>query len=292
MKNFTQQLLVIILCVTASLSVYSQKSLNIEGPSKKIASKKWQPLLDKNLSKWEIWTGVPDPSVKNLPASYVIPEDGKPVDAIGLNNEMNVFSVSLDKDGTPILNISGEVYAGLTSKKEYANYHLTMLFKWGEKKWAPRLEAKRDCGLLYHCYGEHGAFWNVWKSCLELQIQEGDMGDLYCLAGTKSKVSADKTNHWDPKGERISKTAKRSVDAESPNGKWTRIDLYVVDDVAIHVVNGHVVLALKDAITNKGEKLNKGQIQIQSEGAECYAKEIFIRPLKKFPKKIKKVAGF
>ena len=290
MKNFTQQLLVIILCVTASLSVYSQNKSKV--PTKRKPSKDWIALLDKDLSNWEIWTGVPDKSVKNLPSDYVIPKDGKPIDAIGLSNEMKVFTVTIDENEKPILNISGEVYAGLTSKNEFENYHLTMLFKWGEKKWAPRLEAKRDCGLLYHCYGDHGAFWNVWKRCLELQIQETDMGDLYCLAGTKSKVSADETNHWDPKGPRTSKTAKRSVDAESPYGEWTRIDLFVIEDKAIHMVNGQVVLALKDAITHEGKKLNKGQIQIQSEGAECYARDIYIRPIKKFPNKIRKIAGF
>ena len=144
---------------------------------------------------------------------------------------------------------------------------------------------------MYHCYGEHGAFWNVWKKCLELQIQETDMGDLYCLAGTKAKVAADETNHWDPNGTIISKTAKRSVDNESPKGEWTRIDLYVIEDSAIHVVNGKVVLALKDALTHDDKKLTKGQIQIQSEGAEAYAKDICIRPIKKFPSNIKKEAG-
>ncbi|WP_111708888.1 3-keto-disaccharide hydrolase [Lutibacter citreus] len=290
MKNSYLKIGIVAFCLAISLPMLSQTKSKV--PTKRKSSKNWKPLLDKELSNWDVWTGVPDKTVKNFPAGYVIPKDGKPVEAIGLSNEMGVYKVTLDEKGAPVLNISGEVYAGLTSKKEYGNYHLTMLFKWGEKKWAPRLEAKRDNGLLYHCYGDHGAFWNVWKRCLELQIQEGDMGDLYCLAGTKSNVTADKTNHWDPKGTKISKTAKRSVDAESPKGEWTRIDLYVIEDSAVHVINGKVVLALKDARTHEGKKLDSGQIQIQSEGAACYAKGIYIRPIKKFPKKIKKAAGF
>ena len=110
---------------------YSQTK--VEVPTQKIASKKWVSLLDKELSNWEIWTGVPDKSVKNLPADYKIPADGKPTEAIGLSNEMSIYSVTIDEEGHPVLNISGEVYAGLTSKKEYSNYHLTLLFKWGEK---------------------------------------------------------------------------------------------------------------------------------------------------------------
>lgn len=292
MKNLVLKTIMVFCCFMVSTTLFSQENKNLKYPSKKVNSKDWVQLLDKDLSNWEVWTGVPEPSVKNLPSSYVVPEDGKPVDPIGLDNTMEVFTVSIDDEGQPMLNISGEVYAGLTSKKEYANYHLTMLFKWGEKKWEPRLEAKRDCGLLYHCYGEHGAFWNVWKRCLELQIQESDMGDLYCLAKTGAKVAADETNHWDPKSENISKTAKRAMDAESPKGEWTRIDLYVIEDSAIHVVNGQVVLALKEAYTHENKKLSSGQIQIQSEGAACYAKDIAIRPIKKFPTKIKKSAGF
>lgn len=259
--------------------------------SKKVKSKEWESLLDEDLSNWEVWTGVPDPSVKGLPKSYTIPSDGKPVNPIGLGDPKQIFTVSLDKTDQPILNISGEIYAGLTSKKTYENYHFTMLFKWGKQKWAPRLDQKRDCGLLYHCYGDHGAFWNVWKRCLELQIQEGDMGDLYILKGTKSTVRVDDTNHWDPQSEKTALKAMRSEDAESPHGEWTRIDLYVIGDQAIHVVNGKVVLALSDAKNHLGEKLSSGQIQIQSEGAEAYAKEICIRPINKFPKKIQKAAG-
>lgn len=290
MKSSLQFLITVVFTCLISITGFSQSG--VKGPSEKFKSKQWVSLLDENLTNWEVWTGVPDVSVKDLPEGYLVPEDGKPVKAIGLDNSKKVYTVTIDEEGKPVLNISGEVYAGLTSKKDYSNYHFTMLFKWGEKKFAPRLNNKRDSGLLYHCYGEHGAFWNVWKRCLELQVQETDMGDLYCLAGTKAKVAADETNHWDPKGTTISKTAKRSVDNESSKGEWTRIDLYVFDDKAIHVVNGKVVLALKDALTHDDKKLTSGQIQIQSEGAEAYAKDICIRPIKKFPTNIKKEAGF
>lgn len=263
----------------------------VKGPSKMVSSSKWEPMLDETLSQWEVWTGVPDKSLKNIPNSYVLPESGKPIAPIGLGDPLGVYKVDKNSDGELILKISGEIYAGLTTLKSYENYHFTMLFKWGEKKWAPRLDNKRDSGLLYHCYGEHGSFWKVWKSCLELQIQEEDFGDLYILAGTKAKV-ATTDKRWDPESEILKNKAKRSVDAESPHGEWTRVDLYVIGDTAVHVVNGKVVLALTDAIDGEGNALTSGQIQIQSEGAEGYAKDIFIRPIKKLPKKIRKAAGF
>jgi len=260
----------------------------------KTESKDWVPLLDTELTQWEVWTGVPEASVENLPPSYKKDENGVNKDPIGLGDPMDIFKVVRNKDGDLVLHISGEVYAGLTSLKTYSNYHLTLLFKWGEKKYEPRLARKRDNGILYHCYGEHGAFWNVWKSSLEYQIQEGDFGDLYTLAGTKANITIDDDGKWNSNSEKINKTIHtiRKEDAESPNGEWSRLDLYVLEDSAVHVTNGKVVMALTDAKTINGEKLHSGQLQLQSESAECYMKDINIRPISKFPKSIKKAAEF
>lgn len=274
---------------------FSCAILMAQKPMEKIKSKHWTPLIDDNLSKWEVWTGVPEPSVKNLPSSYVIPDHGKPIKPLGLGDPMKIYTVERDVDGEWVIHISGVIYAGLTSLENYSNYHLTLLFKWGEKKYVPRLDRKRDSGLLYHCHGDHGALWKVWKSCLEMQIQEGDMGDLYALAGTNATVRQNDSNTWDPTAPNLKltkKTTKRSFDNESPHGEWTRLDLYVVNDKAIHMVNGKVVLALEDALSKSGKPLLEGQIQIQSEGAEAFLKDIAIRPLKRFPKKLRKAAGF
>lgn len=283
MKTTTFLWYPIFLLVLGNQLVRAQKDPTY--PSKAVQSKDWVSILDKDLSQWEVWTGVPEPSVKNLPDSYQKGEDGENLAPIGLGDPMDIFTVTTNDKGTFVLNISGEVYAGLTSKKEYANYHLTLLFKWGEKKYEPRLDRKRDNGLLYHCHGEHGAFWDVWKSSLEFQLQEGDFGDLYKLAGTKAKVTVDQEGKWSPKESALSKGVRtiRKLDAESPHGQWTRIDVYVLGDSAVHVVNGEVVMALSNAISKEGKKLDAGQIQLQSESAECYMKDVKIRPISKFP---------
>lgn len=283
--------IILIACVLLSASAFAQKQTPKKYPSKKVKSKDWEVLLDKDLTKWEVWTGVPDNSVTNLPASYKKDANGDNKAPIGLSDPFDIYTVTTDADGELVLNISGLVYAGLTSKESYSNYHITLLFKWGEKKYEPRLDKLRDNGLLYHCKGEHGAFWNVWKSCLELQIQEGDFGDLFTLAGTKAKVKTGENNRWDPIEGKVGKGGKRSIDAESPHGEWTRVDLYVLGDKAIHVINGKVVLALWDAKGVDGNKLDAGQLQIQSESAEAYAKDVCIRPISKFPKKILKASG-
>lgn len=295
MKAFYSKVTVVFTFLLVVNSVQSQEEgiiMKQEGPSKRVKSKDWKPLLDKDLSQWEVWTGIPHKSLKTLPKGYIVPDNGKPSEPIGLDNSLGIYTVTEDKNGALILNISGLVNAGLTSKKAYKNYHLTLLFKWGEKKYEPRLNDLRDSGLLYHCYGAHGAFGGIWKRCLETQIQEGDFGDLYALSGTKAKVRVNEFNRWDPKSDKIISGGKRLYDAESKHGAWTRVDIYILEDQAVHVTNGKVTFALKDALTHDGKKLDQGQLQIQSEGAEAYVKGIYIRPIKKFPRKIKKAAGF
>jgi Domain of Unknown Function (DUF1080) len=130
----------------------------------------WYPLLDRNLSQWEVFMGVPHPSVDvDWPSKSESGTIGQPM---GLNNDpLKVFSVK-EMEGETVLCITGQIYGGLTTLKEYENYHLSLQFKWGDKKWPPRNNQKRDSGLLVHCVGKHGAFWNVWMRSLECQIQD------------------------------------------------------------------------------------------------------------------------
>ena len=152
----------------------------------------WQNLFEgDHTANWDVFMGVPHKTVKGL--DNVDPEsDGKKGTPLGLNNDpKKVFNFETI-DGEKVLHISGEMYGALTSKNTYGNYHLQVKFKWGEKVWEPRLTRERDNGILYHCTGEHGKFWNVWMRSQEFQVQEGDMGDYYALAGTIYDIPATK----------------------------------------------------------------------------------------------------
>jgi len=249
--------------------------------------KKWTNLLDEKLNHWDKFLGVPHVSVAGLeghPKSDNV-HVGTP---LGVNNDpKNVFTM-IKENGEDVLQVSGEIYGGLTSKQEYQNYHLKLKYKWGEKKWAPRLQRKRDAGLLYHCTGRHGAFWNVWMRCLEYQIQEGDTGDFFALAG-------DLNGKWLGVGEEYGNWActKKSTH-ENPHGEWNTVELYVVGDQAIHVVNGQVVNVVKDAhLFDDGKKipLVRGKIQLQSEAAEIFYKDVKIKALEELPSVLKKQVG-
>ena len=149
-------------------------------------------LLDADLSQWEVWLGVPHETVTGLPAGTYQSDNVRKGEPLGLDNDpKGVFSVTDGPDG-PVLHITGEIYGGLTTRTSFADYHLTMQFRWGDRKWEPRLEDKRDSGLLYHCYGDHGAFWKTWMSCLEFQVQEADLGDFIPLAGPSALVRGER----------------------------------------------------------------------------------------------------
>ncbi len=261
------------------------------------SSKQTIDLLDRELSHWNVWMGIPHKTVKipGLPQSDS--EDCTLGTPLGFNNDpLGVFSV-IEENGQPVLKITGQIYGGLTTKEEFENYHLSLQFKWGDKKWAPRLKRQRGSGLLLHCVGPHGAFWNVWKRCLECQIQEKDVGDFYAIAGTKADLPAiipkdSKRPVYQPGApvRTIGGDAQHGTSEEKPHGEWNTVEIYTIADKMVYVVNGHINMVLLNTRQNtpQGEgPLTKGQIQIQSEAAEVCYRNIRLTPITDFPKEIK-----
>ena len=246
-------------------------------------------LLDAELSQWEIWMGVPHTTVTGLPEGTYQSDKVTSGQAMGLGNDPKKVFTTLEEDGQTVLRISGEIYAGLSTTASFADYHLSMQFRWGETKWEPRLDKKRDSGLLYHCYGEHGSFWKVWKSSLELQVQESDLGDFIPLAGPRAKVRGvpkDNRIYYDPTSDTLHPVKRYThcmIEPDAPHGQWNTLELYVVGNNAVHVVNGQVVMVVQDAVDGEGAPLTQGQIQLQSEGAECYYKDLRLTPLAALP---------
>jgi hypothetical protein len=233
----------------------------------------------KDLQGWNTYLGPSFDTVQNK-------RDSIP---LGLNHDtLNVFSV-VQLDGGPVLRISGERFGGISTQKEFRNYHLRMEFKWGKKKWPPKEKSKRDSGLLYHAVGAHGADFGFWMRSQEFQIQEGDCGDYWGVAGGIFDVPAAKNSNgdyrYDPKAERVTfreggaagRHCIKDPDAENTSGEWNTIDLYCYGDTAVHVVNGTTCMILyhsRQAENGQEVPLKGGKIQLQSEGAEIFYRNI------------------
>jgi hypothetical protein len=198
------------------------------------------------------------------------------------------------------LKISGEVYGCVFTKKEYANYHFRLKVKWGDKKWHPRKKLLKDSGVLYHSIGPPGAeAWRTWMLSQEFQVMEGHLGDYWSQANSAIDIRAfipeyimnpvaDKSQPFLPlgAGEENPGYCMRSANYEKPQGQWNTLELICFENKSLHIVNGEVVMILKDSrYVEDGKKvpMSKGKIQIQSEAAEVYYKDIEIRDLKTLP---------
>ena len=259
------------------------------------AADEWTPLLDASLSKWEVFIGIPHLSVEypGLPSSGSEKcINGTPVGSDG--DLLKIFQM-IEEDGQPVLRISGQVYAGLSTKEEFENYHLSWQFKWGEKKWPPRLQDKRDSGVLLHCVGKQGTFWNVWMRSLECQIQEGDCGDFIPLAGAAADIrmrikEGDSRPVFDSEAPLYTNTnyTRHSESLEKPKGEWNTMEVFALGQTMVFVLNGTPNMVLFDARQNNPEgngqiPLTRGKLQIQSEAAEIFFRNVKIKPISAFP---------
>ncbi|RDC62357.1 3-keto-disaccharide hydrolase [Adhaeribacter pallidiroseus] len=287
MKKLALLSAVISLCFLTGLSSFQPKE-------------DWENLLDKDLSKWEMYlsyrhkVGYKGEQPKDA--------DGVAIKPIGYNkNTNNVFSVTEEK-GEPVLRISGEIYGCVFTKQEYQNYHLKLKVKWGQKKWEPRTTLLKDSGVLYHSIGESGQdYWRAWMLGQEFQIMEGHMGDYWTIAnsavdiraylpeGNMNTVASAKQPFLPlGKGTNLGGFCLRSEDHESPSGDWTDIELICYQDKSLHIVNGHVVMVLQNSRYVENDKtipLTKGKLQLQSEAAEVFYKDVKIKSLPELPKK-------
>lgn len=285
--NFRKKQTVLLICSLFFIGFSSYRSDN-----------GWTSLLDKDLSKWNMYLSYRH--VNDYKGEIPKDEKGQLITPIGYNkNEANVFSV-IQMDREPVLRISGEIYGCVFTKQEFENYHLKLKVKWGSKKWTPRLEKLKDSGILYHSIGDCGKdYWRSWMLAQEFQVMEGHMGDYWNIAnsaidikafiseGNMNCVASEKTDFIPiGNGSSFGGFCLRSADYESPANEWTTLELICFGDKSIHLVNGHVVMILQHSRymeNGKAIPLAKGRIQLQSEAAEVFYKDIQIKSISALP---------
>ena len=203
-----------------------------------------------------------------------------------------------------ILHISGAGFGYVATKKAYADYHLTVEFKWGKKTDGGKYV--RNSGILLHGTGPDGAAGGTWMAAIECQLAQGCVGDLIPIRGKHEKgevipvrlksdivVGADKKPRWKTGGEAREFTGRQlwwnrhdpdfkelldtrgKNDVESSLGEWTKVEC-ICDGAKITVrVNGTTVNECYDTFPAAGK------ILLQSEGFELFVRTFEIQPLKK-----------
>lgn len=261
------------------------------------ADSDFRPMLDPQLSQWEKWLG-PVHRDFEVPG-YVRGKTAKDDPSLGLNNDPLKVFTTRQEGGETVLYITGQVFGAVSSLASYENFHLKTEQRWGEKRWVPRADKIRDNGILIFCVGAHGEHNKYWMRSQELQVQEGDIGDWWPIAGAMADmpIRTDdpvKARMYDPQGKVTTVTARvwhGTEYPEKPFGEWNLIECYALDGHAVFRLNGKTVnVLLNSRYKEKGSTtevpLRSGKIQVQSEAAECHYRRMAIRPLKSWPAEI------
>jgi hypothetical protein len=237
------------------------------------------------------------------------PERGK--SSLERNNDpLRVFSV-VTEDGEPAIRVSGQVLGGLSTRREFVNYRLRLEFKWGKKRWPPRENSVRDSGILYHCVGEPSPSTG-WMQSAECNLEEQDCGDFWAVQGVKADADIIRMDSSDDLRRQFETWAKRnegnyppfayrkgaprmtvhgeglmkSGDAEKPTGQWNVVEVCCLGTTAVHVINGKPMMVLHNLRRPQGGKdvpLDRGRIQLQSEGAEILFRKLQVEPIQQIP---------
>jgi hypothetical protein len=227
---------------------------------------------------------------RNLDGWYIFLKDR------GRNNDpRQVFTV---QDGQ--IRISGEEWGCITTQEEFENYKLSLEFRWGEQTFGERAAKARDNGVLLHSTGEDGAYSGIWMRAIECQIIEGGTGDFivvgdgserFSLTAAAAPQKQGSSYVFQPGGQpatihggRINWYGRdpawqdvlgfRGVkDVERPVGEWNQLVCIAAGDAISIYLNGTLV--------NQGTQIrpHKGRIQIQSEGAEMFVRQVELTPL-------------
>jgi hypothetical protein len=232
----------------------------------------WKPLFNgKNLKGWSVHYASKTAADAAPPATLFAVEGG------------TIHAYPTQDAG------SAQPNAYLETDADYKDYVVSLEYRWGEKKFAPRNEHVRDAGLLYHVHRERAG---DWPAGAEAQIQEGDTGDSWAVSSQISSFVNPKTGLYalpedggvpvtvghDGKFERT----RHSRVNEYPG--WNTLQVIVRGDHATHIVNGVTNMRVQDLkswdpASNAWVKLDHGKIALQAESAEVFYRNIRIRPL-------------
>jgi hypothetical protein len=261
------------------------------------AVSEWTNLLDENLSQWRIYQ-----SYENMDSNGK-PVEGSNPEPIGYDvNKDSVFSV-IKENNELLLHVNGKTYGCVFTKQSYRNYHLKLQYKFGTDKYPPRTDKAMDSGILYHSQGDAGVdYWHSWMLGQEFQVMEagtdeGVSGDYWSIANAQVWIRASNENSpkylYNPEADLVGFGAHNTaghcaagVNYTSPAGEWTTLELICYEGKSLHIVNGKVAMALEKSSCWNGTEsvpLVEGKIQLQSESAEIFYKDIQIKEINELP---------
>ena len=234
------------------------------------AESEWKSLFNgKDLSGWSV-------TVDKLPV-------GQDPDRIV---QVREGAIHMYPDADPELKVP---FGVITHEGSFSRFHLALEYRWLEKKFAPRKNAIRDAGLLYHASGIE----KIWPPSVEYQIQEGDSGDIIFIQESGFSWAHPQPD-LAPQGQGdasllpenggfLRKAKNQTYFGRFPeydHPGWNRAEVIVhADESAEHILNGHTRSRLEHMQHLGGGVLKEGKICLQFEGAEIQYRKIEIKEL-------------
>jgi hypothetical protein len=258
----------------------------------------WKPLLDAKFSQFDVYLSYRGDQIMSVLGGKADSKSVGDLKPVGLNPPGQTVFTMIEQGGKPVLRISGEIYGCATTRQEFSNYHFRASFKWGEKKWEPRLTELKDSGILYHSRGAFGVdYWKSWALSQEFQVIEHGIGEYWGIGTSEIDIRVEPkapvavAPKWNPKAPWMqfagsNNNALAGSDEDRP-GEWNTLELVCIEDRCVHIANGKVVMALKNARYEDGGQyvpMKGGKLQIQSEAAEVFYRDIEIRAIPAMPK--------
>jgi hypothetical protein len=251
----------------------------------------WKSLFNgKDLSGWD----------KNLSSN-----DAKPSPPNA--DPKNVFTVT-NLNGGGVIHVSGEVYGGISTHEDFENFHVRLDFKWGDKRWPARANVARDSGILYCSIGKPNP-GTGWMTSVENNIMEKGVGQWWSVNGAiidvegemitpaielyvpyKKEGPGEQNIVYRP-GKPLMTAAPANgitpeIDLEQVFGNWNTVEVVFWAGNCIHLLNGKVnLVAVNPRYQDNGQwrPLDHGKIQLQSEAAEVFYRNVQIRPIYELP---------
>lgn len=159
-----------------------------------------------------------------------------------------------------ILICTGKPLGYLYTKNDYGDFVLKLQWRWPPEKNAGK------GGVLIRTTGEH----RIWPKSLEAQLNAGDAGDFWGLAGYEPSGPAERTRSFDHEEFGKLTNVKKTKALEKPPGQWNTYEIIAEGDTVTLIINGEQVNRAT------GCALESGRICLTSEGSEIHFRNVVV----------------
>lgn len=193
------------------------------------------------------------------------------VDVPEMDKDPNVKSPFLIRDG--LLVSLGKPGGHLITNDQHENFRLTFQYRFAGRP--------GNCGALVFV-SKPRDLYEMFPKSIEIQMMHQNAGDFWCIQEDITVPDMEKRRgpkeKWGVNGDKLRRIPNLTDGTEKPLGEW--------NSMHIECVKNSIKVWLNGVLVNYGYNATaqKGQIALQSEGAEVEFKEVMVTPIKTLSK--------